>query len=234
MIIRPIRTSRFTSRHVLARWITRQIPSLSESTIVAVASKIVAVSQKRIVAAGSRQKAKWIQKESVAIGRIGPCWLTLKDGHVCPNAGIDESNANGKLILWPLTPYSVAQEVRALLCQRFHRKQIGVLITDSRIFPLRVGVTGVALGYAGFRGLRDYRGKKDIYGRTLSMTQTNVADALASAAILVMGEGNEQQPLATITEAPVKFCDEVDPRELSMEPTQDLFYPLLAPYLSES
>ena len=107
-------------------------------------------------------------------------------------------------------------------------KKLGVLITDSRVFPLRAGVTGVALGYTGFKGLRDYRSKKDLFNRPLTMTQTNVADCLASAAVLVMGEGAERTPLGIITDAPIVFTNKTDAANLRIDPKVDLFKPLYA------
>jgi coenzyme F420-0:L-glutamate ligase/coenzyme F420-1:gamma-L-glutamate ligase len=92
--------------------------------------------------------------------------------------------------------------------------------------PLRAGVVGVALGYAGFKGLRDYRGKKDVFGRKLKITQTDVADSLATAAILAMGEGNERQPLAIVTHAPVEFTDRVNRKELLIPFKDDMYRPL--------
>jgi len=71
------------------------------------------------------------------------------------SAGIDESNANGKLILLPQDSFQTAYALREKIQQKYDVRHIGVLITDSRTVPLRAGVTGVALGYAGFCGVRD-------------------------------------------------------------------------------
>ena len=105
---------------------------------------------------------------------------------------------------------------------------LGVLITDSRTVPLRAGVTGVAVGYAGFRGIKDYRGTPDIFGRKFEFSRTNIADGLAAAAVLVMGEGNEQQPLAIIEKAPVEFCDRVKRAELRINIKEDMYRPLFS------
>ncbi len=107
--------------------------------------------------------------------------------------------------------------------EAYNVKNIGVIITDSRITPLRAGVLGVALGYAGFTGIRDYRGKPDLYGRPMEVTQTNSADSLATAATFLMGEGDESQPLAVVEGAPVEWVDAVDRNELKMPREQDLF-----------
>ena len=155
-------------------------------------------------------------------------WLTVKDGMAMSSAGIDESNANGKLILLPKNSFKAAGLLRKKLLKKYGVKQFGVLITDSRTMPLRAGVTGAAIGYAGFRGVKDYRGKPDIFGRKFKFSRTDVADSLATAAVLVMGEGNEQQPLAIIQKAPIEFCDKVHSKELKIDIEDDMYRPLFS------
>ncbi|HET7769087.1 MAG TPA: coenzyme F420-0:L-glutamate ligase, partial [Chloroflexota bacterium] len=108
------------------------------------------------------------------------------------------------------------------------------ILTDSRSTPLRRGVTGYALAHHGFRPLRDYRGTRDIFGRKLRSSQSNVADALAGAAVLEMGEGNEQTPIALITEvSDIRFLQRTPPpsdREftsLEVPLEEDLYWPLM-------
>jgi F420-0:gamma-glutamyl ligase len=92
--------------------------------------------------------------------------------------------------------------------------------------PLRAGIVGVALGYAGFKGLRNYVGKGDIFGRKMLFSKTNVADSLATAAVLCTGEGNEQQPLCLIENPPVVFCDRIKKNEIIIDPKEDIYAPL--------
>ncbi len=92
--------------------------------------------------------------------------------------------------------------------------------------PLRAGVVDIALGDAGFKGLRDYRGTKDVFGRKLKFTQTDIADSLATAAVLTMGEGKEQRPLCIIEGAPVEFCEKVNRNELKIALKDDMYRPL--------
>jgi len=158
--------------------------------------------------------------------------LTIVDHLLIPMAGVDESNGNGYYVLWPRDPQQVANEVRAYLCERFSRRQVGLIITDSKTTPLRWGVTGVAIAHSGYLALNEYIGQPDIYGRALQMTKVNVADALAAAAVLVMGEGSEQTPLAVIGELPFVTLQERDPspQELRgkwIEIADDLYAPLL-------
>lgn len=228
MLIKAIPSRLFTEREVLEAYVLQHIPRLKEGSILCVTSKIVALAQGRVAANTRGAKTRWIKKESEQAIKTKWCYLTLKEGHWCPNAGIDESNANGKLILWPDKSYEVAQTLRKALQKKFRLKKLGILITDSRVFPLRAGVVGVALAYAGFKGLRDYRGKPDLFGKKLALTQTNIADTLASAAVMVMGEGRERQPLAVIESAPVVFVSKVDPTELCMDPAGDLYRPLFS------
>ncbi|MBI2476156.1 MAG: coenzyme F420-0:L-glutamate ligase [Candidatus Taylorbacteria bacterium] len=86
----------------------------------------------------------------------------------------------------------------------------------------------MALGYDGFSGIKDYRGAPDIFGRRFHFSRANVADGLAMAAVLCMGEGNEQQPLAIITDAPVKFCDRINRKELHIAIKDDMYRPLFS------
>jgi coenzyme F420-0:L-glutamate ligase len=198
---------------------------LRDGDILAVASKIVALSQGRIET-DVRKKVAVIRHESEVAVETPLCHLTLKDGHWCANAGVDESNAENGFILWPNRPFEAAADLRKALVSRFFLKKLGVLITDSRTFPLRAGVTGVSLGHAGFNVLRDYRDRMDLFGRPMKMTQTNVADALASAAVLVSGEGSERTPLALIRKAPVVFTSRrAVAEEMKIDPRLDLYRP---------
>jgi coenzyme F420-0:L-glutamate ligase len=212
----------------LAAFMAQHVDDLPEGAIVAVTSKVVALSQGRTLPRASTiAKHLALRKESSWRRKAGAFWITITQGMFMANAGIDESNANGKLVLLPKDVMAVAHELRRMLMRKHKRKHLGVVITDSRVFPLRAGVTGVAIGYAGFKGARDYRGTKDLFGRKLVHTRTNVADCLASAAVLVMGEGAERTPLAIITGAPVEFADRVPKDELRIAPKDDLYFPLL-------
>ncbi len=229
MIIQPIKTFVFREGDDLFTFITHYFKKVPERSVIVVTSKIVALAEKRTAVAGNVQtKEKLIRAESEFAIPTKYVWLTVKDGMVMASAGIDESNANGKLILLPKDSFKTARFLRKKLQQKYGVKHLGVLITDSRTMPLRAGVTGVALGYAGFRGVKDYRGTPDIFGRKFKFSRTDVADSLATAAVLVMGEGNEQQPLALIEETSVEFCDKTYRRELHIDNKDDMYRPLFA------
>lgn len=227
MQISPIKTEIFLKRHNLIKFISNHIPHIPEKAIVVITSKIVALSEGRVVPFRNiAQKEKLIKEESEWAVRTKYVWATLKDGALVASAGIDESNADGKLILLPKNSMKAARYIRRELMKTYKLKDLGVLITDSRVMPLRAGVLGIALGYDGFKGLRDYRGKNDIYGRKLKYTQTNVADSLATASTLVMGEGKERYPLGLILEAPIEFSNKRTKNELKIAVEDDMYSPL--------
>lgn len=227
MIIKPIKTRVFREGENLLDFIYRYFKKIPEQSVIVVTSKIVALAERRTaVVKNTKTKEKLIHAESEFSVPTKYVWLTIKDGMVMASAGIDESNANGKLILLPKNSFKSASLIRKKIKQKYKLKKIGVLITDSRTIPLRAGVTGVALGYAGFRGIRDYRGKPDIFGRKFHFSRTDIADGLATAAVLVMGEGNEQTPIAIIKNSPIEFCEKVRQKELHIDIQDDMYNPL--------
>ncbi|MFH0852842.1 MAG: coenzyme F420-0:L-glutamate ligase [bacterium] len=258
MKITTIRTGKIVpGMQTLENVLDSNIPPLKEGSVVAVTSKIISICEGRVVpvesAGGSGKtggsdktnkadkmnktdKAELVKREADFI--LYPkkqrynIILTLKRNVLIPTAGIDESNGNGYYVLWPADPQKSANEIRAYLRKRFHIKDIGVIVTDSHTSPFRRGTTGVAIAYSGFQALRNYVGKPDIFGRTMKVTKANVADALAVAAVLVMGEGSEQTPLAIIEEVPFVGFQRRNPsagelRGLYISIESDLYGPLL-------
>lgn len=227
MTIHPIKTRIFQEHKNLEKFILEYIPALQDNSIVVVTSKIVALAEGRTCDDDSEEtRERLIKQESQWMMKTKYVWLTLKDGMLAASAGIDASNANGKLILLPKNSFYAACELRENIKKQFDIKNCGVLITDSRLLPLRAGALAYAIGYAGFKGVKDNRGKPDIFGRTLVYSQTDVADGLASAAVICMGEGAEQIPLAVIADPPVEWTDDpTDPNELRIPPEDDLYRP---------
>ena len=227
MNIKTIHTKVFEENEDLFAFVTRYIKKVPERSVIVITSKIVALSEGRTrIVKTEKEKDALIKEESEFAIKTPIVWLTIKDGALIANAGVDESNADGKIILLPKDSYKAADVMRKKLMKHYGVKELGVLITDSRLLPLRAGVVGVALGYAGFRGIRDYRGTPDIFGRKLKMTQTDVADSLATAAVLPMGEGRECRPLALITGAEIEFKDKVNKKELLISIEKDLYGPM--------
>ena len=234
MQIKAIKTRIFCENENLLEFILKYVKRIPENSVLVVTSKIVALAEGRVVEYKNQsQKIKLIKRESDFAIKTKLTWLTIKDGMVMSSAGIDESNAKGRLILLPKDSFKSADLIRKKLKKIFKVKKFGVLITDSRIFPLRAGIVGVALGYSGFKGIRDYRGTNDIFSRILRMSRTDVADSLATSAVLCMGEGKEQQPLALITDAPVEFVEKINKKELFIDPKEDLYLPLFRSILKK-
>lgn len=220
-------TAIFKENEDLPAFIRRHVPELAEKDVLVVSSKLVCLWKGLCVPYKSkRQKEDLIRRESAAALKTKLAWLTVKAGMVMTNAGIDESNANGKLLLLPHDLHACAEELRRALGKIYGVKKLGVIITDSMILPLRAGVIGAAVAYAGFEGVRDARGQKDIFGKKLEVTQINLADALAAAAAVNMGECNERKPLCRIEGAPVKFVRKTNAAEITYPLEQDLYAPL--------
>ncbi|TSC77916.1 MAG: hypothetical protein G01um101424_50 [Parcubacteria group bacterium Gr01-1014_24] len=227
MRIKAIKTRIFRENEDLLHFIFKYVKKIPENSVLVITSKILALSEGRTLKIkGEKEKIKVIKRESDFALKTKYVWLTIKDGMAMASSGIDESNADGKIILLPGDSFKSASLVRGALRKKFKIRNLGVLITDSRLFPLRAGIVGVALGYAGFAGIKSYIGEKDIFGRKLKMSKTDIADSLATSAVLCMGEGKEKQPLALIISAPVKFVEKVNKKELYIDPREDLYQPL--------
>ncbi len=135
------------------------------------------------------------------------CVLTLKEGMLRVNAGVDRSNVPaGKALLLPENPEGLAYDLREEFESRLN-ENIGLIISDSHVHPLRRGTTGQVLGSSGLKETLDFRNQKDLYGRELKITFQGVGDQLASAAQLVMGEADEMIPAAIIKGAEAPFSD---------------------------
>ena len=121
-----------------------------------------------------------------------------KHGFICANAGVDRSNVPGKssVILLPEDPDRSAVQIRDRIYELTKRK-VAVIISDTFGRPWRLGYVNVAIGVAGMKPLKDYRGVKDMYNRTLTVTIMAVADELASTAELVMNK-TDRIPVAII------------------------------------
>lgn len=119
-------------------------------------------------------------------------------GFVCANAGVDHSNAEPEYVtVLPDDPDASAARIRRAIREKL-KVDVAVIITDTQGRPFRRGCIGVALGVAGMDPLLDLRGKKDLYGKELRVTVTSPADAIAAAAVAVMGEANEGTPVILV------------------------------------
>ncbi len=228
MYIISIKTPLVKPGNDIATIIIRALPCVKEGSVIAVSSKVVSLSEGRLVAKGRGVTLeKLVRREGERVWPSKHCWLALKDGLLIPKAGIDESNAFGGYILWPKDVFKSAMRLHTVLKRHYRVKRLGVLITDSWTMPLRHGVVGIALGYYGFAGQRNYIGRKDLMGRRLRMTKVSAADCLASAAVLAMGEGNERTPVAVIEDALVTFNTRNERGKLKIHPRNDVYKPVL-------
>lgn len=239
MRVRVIKTEKVTDKNNgLINFVDKYIKKLEEKSVVVITSKIISILEGRIMRKEGIPKAELIANESdrYLIYSNEYCHhdftLSVKDNLLIPNAGIDESNAFEHYILWPNDPYQTAKILWKYWRNKFRIKKLGVIITDSKTTPLRWGTTGVSIGYCGFDGLNNYIGKKDIFKKKMSVTKANIADGLAAAAVVVMGEGKERTPIAIITEfEKIKFkktaTSKKERKKFSISMEEDIYSPLL-------
>lgn len=237
MNVTAIKTHKITQSDTsLYDVLDKHLLKLAEKSIVAVTSKIISICENRVIKIGEIDKDELIALESqFYLPRNQNKWyvsLTIAKSNLVATAGIDESNGNGYYVLWPKDAQRSANAIRSYLVRRFKLKHVGVVITDSKTTPLRWGTTGFSLAHSGFAAVRDYIGKPDVFGRKLQYTKLNVADSLAALAVLKMGEGDEQTPIAIIENMNnILFQDrnpskkELDELRISLE--EDFYAPLL-------
>jgi coenzyme F420-0:L-glutamate ligase / coenzyme F420-1:gamma-L-glutamate ligase len=222
--------------------VAQKIVSKAEGRMVNLAA--VTPSQRALELAEQTQKdprmVELILQESneVVRTRTGTIIVEHKLGFICANAGIDHSNVNplkasedskdfGSLnaedwvLLLPQDPDLSAERMRDEI-RSGTGKQVGVLIIDSHGRAWRNGTVGVAIGVAGLPALEDLRGREDLFGFTLRITQVGVADELAAAASLVMGQAAEGTPVVHVRGFPYALRDGTL-KELIRPKEQDLF-----------
>jgi coenzyme F420-0:L-glutamate ligase/coenzyme F420-1:gamma-L-glutamate ligase len=167
-----------------------------------------------------------VLRETQEIVRVGPNSLITenRNGVVCANAGIDKSNVEGgkNVVLLPRNPDESAQRIRSDL-KNLTNRDVAVIISDTNGRPLRMGEINVAIGVAGIKPIRDRRGEKDLFGYVLHVKQTAVADELASAAELAIGQANEGIPVAIIRGYAYQVAESVSARDLIRPKEADLF-----------
>ncbi len=230
MILEAIKSPIITADDNLITIITKLLKKhkIYNGDIIVIASKVLAVTQNRLKKIKNQKEfQRLVEEEADEIIGKGRVTLTLKANIFAPWAGVDRSNVpKNHAVLWPKQPYLVSEELLNFIKKKFQLKRAGVIIADSFCMPLRKGTGAIALGYAGFEGVRDLRGQKDLYKKKLQFTQQAVADNLAAAANLVMGESRESKPFALIRNAPVVFTErKIDPNSLIMEKKECLYAP---------
>jgi coenzyme F420-0:L-glutamate ligase/coenzyme F420-1:gamma-L-glutamate ligase len=167
-----------------------------------------------------------ILRETKEIVRMGPNSLITetKNGIVSANAGVDRSNVLGdrNVALLPENPDESARNIRNEIKKQTGHK-VAVIVSDTHGRPLRNGEINVAIGIAGIKPIRDRRGEKDLFGYVLRIKQTCIADELASAAELVIGQASEGIPAAIIRGYCYQIAENVSGTELTRPKEKDMF-----------
>lgn len=242
----PLRTPLLKKRVLEQLFNSIRKIKIENGDILVVASKIVALAEGEVVSLKEikpSKKAEILAKqfrtapsftEIVAreadsiLGGVKGAILTLKNKMLVANAGVDNSNIpKGKVILWPKNPEKSAQKIKSLIKKVF-KKEIGVVIADSCCHPLRRGTASQAIGISGFLGIEDERGKLDLFGKKMHLTLRNLADQLADAALLLMGERKEKIPAVLIKGLKIKRTNKKNlTQKLLIKPNKDLFKDLM-------
>lgn len=206
MELTPFRIERLTPpKDDLFARIKASTSSLEEYDVIAISSKVVSIGEGRCVLKEGVDVDELIKSEADkylerAHTPGGFVLHTITNGTLIPNAGIDP--LGDYYVLWPENPKQCAEDLLAWFKKEYAIENLYLVLTDSRSVFLRRGVVGMAIGWAGFDPVYDNRDRTDILGATSRGSQTNLPDALAAAAVLVMGEANEQTPIVRIRNAP--------------------------------
>lgn len=234
-----LRFERFDLVHVIYEELKRNRVALLDEDILVVSSKFASVSEGRFVNLAKvvpSKDAKEIAKtyrlnaaiaqliieESVSIlGGVNGFVLATAGDVLAPNAGIDRSNApKGWAVLYPKSPAATVRRLRRDILSLTNSNKpkgerivnLGVVLSDSRVTPTRLGTVGVAVATVGIRNTVDMRGKKDLFKNDMKVTVRAIADQVATAAQICMGEAAEAIPVVVIrgvrsafTPSPSKF-----------------------------
>lgn len=237
MKVTAIKTKKVVPGDKLFDILDEFLPKLNDGDIVAIASKIISICQGDVIKNDGKIKKYdlmvkeadyYLPEEYVNYG----IHLTIKDNKFVASSGIDESNAGGYFILWPKNLQNTTNEIWEHLRKKHDIKNLGIVVTDGKIMPLRKGVTGTGLTWCGFEPLKDYIDKPDIFGHNLRVTKANLVDGLAASAVFNTGEGDEQTPLAIVSEVPkIKFVNrfptEKEIEEMLIDPKDDVYAGLI-------
>ena len=150
--------------------------------------------------------------------------LTSSHKVLSPNAGIDKSNVpKGSVVMYPKYPYySIENLKKKFLINSW--KRVGIVLSDSRILPMRKGTVGIALACCGFEPIIDLKGTYDLFGNVLKYTSQNLADCLASLGTMIMGESDASTPVIIIRGLNIKMTDNpVSSDTLNMDSKFDIY-----------
>lgn len=236
MLVRGIKTHIIQQSDNLLSLLDQYIPRLNENAILVITSKIISILENQILPKEGIEKKLLIQKEADFFLETEEnsfdFYLTIKNGILIPSSGIDESNSNNTYILYPKNLEDTVLKIWNYIKTRDRIQKLGILVTDSHSTLMRRGLTGIALSWIGFKPINSYVGAPDIYQESLKITQVNVIDSLATAAVFIMGEGNEQIPFVVIENAPhIAYVDhqpsEEEKKQVYFSVEEDLYISLL-------
>ncbi|MFW9827403.1 MAG: coenzyme F420-0:L-glutamate ligase [Candidatus Thorarchaeota archaeon] len=235
---------------IIIKTIKSQDKPLIEGDILVIAEKVVATSQGRVkelsevkdISQEAINLAKQydmderyveliLQEASMILGGMHHVILAKVNDFLIANAGIDQSNAGiGKVILLPKDLKEVVWHYWKELRKEFKIENLGVIIADSRVQPLRKGTIGIAISTAGFEPVEDLRGQPDLFKRPMEITMRAIADDLASAAQFLLSEADQQTPVVIIRGSGVEFTEnpQLTPE---MAPEQCLYMNIFSKYL---
>ena len=237
---------------IIIKQIKEQGETLKEGDIVVIAEKVIATSQGRVINLSeiidTSSEAKdlatqydmderyvelILKESSMVLGGMTHVILAKVNDFLIANAGIDQSNAGpDKVVLLPNNLKQVVTDYRERLKKEFKIENLGIIIADSRVQPLRKGTIGIAIATSGFEPIEDLRGQPDLFGRPMEITMRAVADDLASAAQFLLSETAQQTPVVIIRDSNVEFTDNpiTNPE---MAPEECLYMNIFSRYLLE-
>ncbi|MGA7603829.1 MAG: coenzyme F420-0:L-glutamate ligase [Nitrososphaeraceae archaeon] len=213
-----------------------------DDDIIVISSKFVSMSEGALLRLGEIKVSKKAQiiatrykmdpkiaeitlrESDYILGGIPGFLLSIRDGMIAPNAGIDKSNVPpGFVILYPNDAFKTAENLRSKFLLEY-RIRVGIVIADSRLMPTRIGTVGVAIACSGFEPVEDERGKKDLFGNVLRVTFRAVADGLAATGVAIMGEGSESIPAVVVRGFKVTPTDrKLSKHDMAIDPQQDIY-----------
>ena len=235
---------------IIIKNIRKSGKSLKEGDIIVIAEKVIATSQGRVIKLSEikeiSEKAKNFAKKydmderyvelilreaSMILGGMRHVILAKVNNFLIANAGIDQSNAGpDAVVLLPKNINEVVLNYWRKLKKEFNINKLGVIISDSRVQPLRKGTIGIAIATAGFEPIEDLRGHPDLFGRPLEITMRAIADDLTSAAQFLLSEADKQTPIVIIRGSNVEFT--ANPKTTpEMAPEECLYMNIFSKYL---
>ncbi|MFX0043143.1 MAG: coenzyme F420-0:L-glutamate ligase [Candidatus Hodarchaeota archaeon] len=223
---------------------------LKDGDIIVIAEKVIATSQGRVVKLSEvkqiSEKAKTLAKKydmderyvelilqeaSMILGGMRHVILAKVNNFLIANAGIDQSNAGpDAVVLLPEKLNEIVWDYWGKLRREFNIQNLGVIVSDSRVQPLRKGTIGIAIATAGFEPIEDLRGHPDLFGRPLEITMRAIADDLTSAAQFLLSEADRQTPIVIIRGSNVEFTE--NPKTTpELAPEECLYMNIFSKYL---